>query len=62
MKQRPMNRRHFLKASAGMPIAVGMTTRAGTNRPLSGSSDADEQEMKKRIQANEQIQRLARLL
>lgn len=57
MGGKPMDRRHFLKASAGMPIAVGMTTRARTNRPPSGSSDVDEQETKKRIQANEQIQR-----
>ncbi|MBA7600056.1 hypothetical protein ES703_07103 [subsurface metagenome] len=57
MKQRSMNRRHFLKASAGMPIVAGMATPAGPSPLVSANSQEDELERKKRIEANEQIQR-----
>jgi len=52
-----MDRRQFLKVSAGMPIAAGMATQAGTNPPMSAILQEDASERKKRIEANEQIQR-----
>jgi len=53
----PMDRRQFLKASAGVPIVAGMATPAGPISSVSATSQEDDLERKKRIEANDQIQR-----
>jgi len=52
-----MNRRQFLTASAGISIAAGMESRAGSNLLAPAISHEDDPERKKRIEANQQIQR-----
>jgi membrane dipeptidase len=57
MKRESMDRREFLRASAGVPLAAGIATRTGTNFSMSAISQEDASERKKRIEANNQIQR-----
>lgn len=57
MQDKSMDRRQFLKTSAGMPIIGGMATEIGTSSSMSVVSQEDELERKKRIEANDQIQR-----
>ena len=52
-----MDRRQFLKASAGVPIVAGMATKAGPVCSVSANSQEDDLERKKRIEANDQIQK-----
>jgi membrane dipeptidase len=52
-----MNRRQFLTASAGISLVAGMESRAGSNLLIPAISHEDESERKKRIEANQQIQR-----
>jgi len=52
-----MNRRQFLTASAGISIAAGMESRAGSGLLPQAISHEDDPERKKRIEANQQIQR-----
>ncbi len=57
MEGEPMDRREFLKASAGVPLAAGMAAQAGANPLMSAISQEDASERKERIEANEQIQK-----
>jgi len=57
MQDKSMDRRQFLKASAGVPIVGGMATQIGTSSSMPAILQEDELERKKRIEANEQIQR-----
>jgi len=52
-----MNRRQFLTASAGISIAAGMESRAGAKLLTPAISHEDDPERKKRIEANQQIQK-----
>lgn len=57
MQAESMDRRQFLKASAGVPIVAGMAAQAGTSPSALAISQEDDPERKKRIEANDQIQR-----
>ncbi len=57
MQGESMDRREFLRASAGVPLAAGMAVQAGTRPSMAAISQEDASERKKRIEANEQIQR-----
>jgi membrane dipeptidase len=57
MPAESMDRRQFLKASAGVPIVTGMAAQAGSSPLVSAISQEDDQERKKRIEANHQIQK-----
>ncbi len=57
MQDKSLDRRQFIKASAGMSIAVGMESKAGTSPSDSAISQEDDPERKKRIEANQQIQK-----
>ncbi len=56
MPAESMDRRQFLKASAGVPIVTGMAAQAGTSPSVSAISQEDDLKRKKRIEANQQIQ------
>jgi membrane dipeptidase len=57
MQGESMDRRQFLMASAGVPIAGGMAAQIANSSSMSGIPEEDELERKKRIEANEQIQK-----
>ncbi|MHC4070274.1 MAG: dipeptidase [Planctomycetota bacterium] len=57
MRDKIMNRRQFLTASAGISLAAGMESRAASNLLAPVISQEDESVRKKRIEANQQIQR-----
>ena len=57
MRAESMDRRQFLKASAGMPIVAGVAAQAGTSSSVLVTSQENDPERKKRIEANQQIQR-----
>ncbi len=57
MQGESMDRRQFLKASAGVPIVTGMAAQAGTSPSVLAISQEDDPERKKRIEANQQIQK-----
>ena len=57
MSAESMDRRQFLKASAGVPIVTGMAAQAGSSPLVSAISQEDDPERKKRIEANQQIQK-----
>ena len=57
MQAESMDRRQFLKASAGVPIVAGMAAQAGTSPLVSAISQEDDLKRKKRIEANQQIQK-----
>lgn len=52
-----MNRRQFLTTSAGISLAAAVESRAGSGLLSPAISHEDESEQKKRIEANQQIQR-----
>lgn len=56
MQGKSMDRRQFLKTSAGVPIVAGMTRQARTGPPTFVNSQEGYLERKKRIEANDQIQ------
>ncbi len=57
MPAESMDRRQFLKASAGVPIVAGMAAQAGPSPSRFASLQQTDPERKKRIEANQQIQR-----
>ncbi|MFQ6034599.1 MAG: dipeptidase [Sedimentisphaerales bacterium] len=57
MQAESMNRREFLRTSAGMPIVAGMATQVWPSPLVCAVSQEDELERKKRIEANEQIEK-----
>ena len=57
MQDEAIDRRQFLKVSAGVPIVAGMAAHAGTNTSVSAISQEDDPERKKRIESNQQIQK-----
>ncbi len=57
MPAESMDRRQFLKASAGVPIVAGMAAQAGSSPSRFASLQQTDPERKKRIEANQQIQR-----
>ncbi len=57
MQAESMDRRHFLKTSAGMPIVAAMAAQAGTSSSVLATSQENDPERKKRIEANQQIQK-----
>lgn len=57
MPAESMDRRQFLKASAGVPIVTGMAAQAGSSPLVSAISQEDDPERKKRIEANQQVQK-----
>ncbi len=57
MPAESMDRRQFLKASAGVPIVAGMAAQAGPRPSRFASLQQKDPERKKRIEANQQIQR-----
>jgi membrane dipeptidase len=57
MQRESMDRREFLRASAGVPMVAAMATQTGTGSRMSAISQDDPLERTKRIDANEQIQR-----
>lgn len=57
MPEEIMNRRQFLTASAGISLAAGIESRAGANLLTPAISHEDDPERRKRIKANQQIQK-----
>jgi membrane dipeptidase len=57
MPAESMDRRQFLKASAGVPIVTGVAAQAGSSPLVSAISQEDDPKRKKRIEANRQIQK-----
>jgi membrane dipeptidase len=57
MQPKSMHRRQFLKTSASAPIAAAMAMQAETSSGKFPISQSDPLERKKRIEANDQIQR-----
>jgi membrane dipeptidase len=55
-----MDRREFLRTSAGVPMVAAMVTQAATGSRMPSIPQDDPLERKKRIEANQQIQRARR--